>query len=249
MVISNFFNQIKHGAEKTEAKYLGPKYEYPKYIRNPRELGMSGKGSLSALARDVNGLIQYTRILVEGGGQANKIGRPLGNRFFLKTGGRCTSKDGNKHDRYIYINNVPLGSVPFMSNLVGHNVSMFRGIVPGTIENTSAMNPLALFGGFMQGKDPACRKLSLPSDQPPSSAYVADADIADLDPCLWGGTNPVSKKSRGGCQAGFQNMNNIEESTPKEIRLKKNPIANLYNFGFGTLLIYIFFNLLKKEKL
>ena len=144
MVISNFFNQIKDGAEKTERKYLGPKYEYPLHIRNPQELGMSGKGNLAALARDVNGLVQYTRLLIEGGGQANKTNRPLGNRFFLKTGGRCTAKGGNKHDRYIYINNVPLGSIPFMSNLVGHNVSSFKGIVPGTIENTESMNPLAL---------------------------------------------------------------------------------------------------------
>ena len=257
--MSNFFNQIKHGAKNIEAQYLGPTYEYPKHIRNPQELGMSGKGNLSALARDVNGLIQYTRILIEGDGQANKVGRPLGNRFFLKTGGRCTASGGNKHDRYIYINNVPLGSIPFMSNLVGSNVSMFRGIVPGTIENVGSMNPLALFGGFMQGKDPPCRKLSLPSDVSPKSAYVADADIADLDPCLWAkgkeGYNPVSKKKRSGCQAGFQNINNLKnginntENKSKEIHLTNNSMANLYNLGFGTLLIYIFFNLLSKKKL
>ena len=39
--------------------------------------------------------------------------------------------------------------------------------------------------------------------------YVADADIADLDPCLFGGRNPVSGKRYSGCASGFQNMNDI----------------------------------------
>ena len=58
----NFFNEVAGGVEKVQAGFLGPTYEYAKKIRNPDELRMSGRGSLSALARDVNGLIQYKRI-------------------------------------------------------------------------------------------------------------------------------------------------------------------------------------------
>ena len=64
---------------------LGPKYSYHDKVRNPKELGMSPDGNMGALAKDVKGLIAYVEILVEGGGAANKAGKPLGDRFFLKT--------------------------------------------------------------------------------------------------------------------------------------------------------------------
>ena len=31
-----------------------------------------------------------------------------------------------------------------------------------------------------------------------------------------------------------------------ELKLEKNPLANLYNLGFGALLIYILFHFLRK---
>ena len=37
---------------------------------------MSPDGNMSALAKDVAGLINYTQILVDGGGRANRTGRP-----------------------------------------------------------------------------------------------------------------------------------------------------------------------------
>ena len=54
-------------------------------------------------------------MLVTGKGRASKTGKPLGNKFFLKTGGQCNpiDKKGNTVDRYLYINNVPDGSIPF----------------------------------------------------------------------------------------------------------------------------------------
>ena len=251
----NFFNEVAGGVEKVQAGFLGPTYDYPAKIRNPSELNMSGSGSLSALARDVNGLIQYMRVLVEGRGQATKTGKPLGGKFYLKTGGKCKGPDGNTYDRYIYVNNVPMGNIPVVSSVAGSNISVFQGLIPGTIENTGKINPLAIFSGFMQKTNPKCRKLSLPADGSPSSGYVADSDIADLDPCLWkvygkGGGNPVTKKPGRGCaDSAFRNMNNIingSKLTPSEFKLKKNPLANLYNLGFGALLIYLFFHLMKK---
>ena len=112
------------------------------------------------------------------------------------------------------------------------NVSEFRGLVPGTIENTAQINPLSLFSGFMQKTKPPCRKLNLPADGSPGSAWVADSDIADLDPCLWkvygkGSGNPVTKTPGRGCaKSAFTNMNlriNGEHSEPSELKLKKNP--------------------------
>ena len=251
----NFFQEVAKGTEKLQAQFLGPTYHYARKINNPKELGMSSRGSLGALARDVNGLVQYMRILVEGRGQANKQGgRPLGGKFYLKTAGKCMG-GGSVRDRYIYVNNVPQGNVPFISTIAASNFGAFQGFIPAVIENTGKMNPLSLFSGFMQKTKPPCRKLNLPADGSPGSAWVADSDIADLDPGLWkvygkvSGNHVTKTPGRGCAKSAFTNMNlriNGERSEPSELKLKKNPLANLYNLGFGVLLIYLFLHLMKK---
>ena len=213
---------------------------------------MSSRGDMSALAKDVSGLIAFTEVLVAGGGKASRVNGPLGNRFYLKTGGQCTAPDGNKVDRYVYINNKATGSVPFISDVTGTSFPEFRGLIPSSIENVGAINPVALFGGFMQGANPKCRKLNLPSDNGVRGVYVADADIANLDPCVFGGKNPVDKtKTRTGCaKDGFSNMNEtfVElKELMEEGKLSKNKIANIYHLGFGFLLIYLLYSFMKKH--
>ena len=64
--------------------------------------------------------------------------------------------------------------------------------------------------------------------------------------------NSRSKKScsytkKSGCASGFENMNEKINGLPVyELKLEKNPLANLYNLGFGALLIYILFHFLRK---
>ena len=246
--MADFFNKIADGGEKMQAEFLGPTYNYTKNINSPADMGMSGDGNMSALGADIAGIIAYTELLVEGGGDANKTGKPLGNTFFLKTGGQCVSPDGNKHDRYIYINNVPTGSLPIISDSTGQAFGDFRGLIPGTIGNLGEINPLAIFKGFVQGAVPKCNKLNLKDDNGDTGFYVADSDVNDLDPCLWGGKNPVSKKEYKNCASGFQNMNDIVNSIKNRVpKLQKNPLANLYNLGFSSFIIYLMYQLLKKN--
>ena len=249
--MAGFFDKLGKGAGNLEKKFLGPTYNYAKQVKTPKEIGMSSRGTMGALARDVSGLIAYTEVLVSGQGKASRPGKPLGNRFYLKTGGQCRAPDGNKVDRYVYINNKPTGSIPFISDVTGSSFPEFRGLVPGSIENVGALNPVALFGGFMQGANPKCRKINLPSDNGISGVYVADEDIANLDPCVFGGKNPVSKKTRQNCaRDGFTNMDEtfleLKELMTGDSKLKKNKIASLYNLGLGFVLVYILFCLMKK---
>ena len=77
---------------------------------------------------------------------------------------------------------------------------------------------------------------------------MKDADIADLDPCLFGGRNPVSGRRYSGCKNGFQNMNDIINKIKDEIpKLQKNPLANVYNLGFGAFVIYLMYHLIRKH--
>ena len=249
--MGDFFKDIAGGIENAQAGFLGPTYNYAKQIKAPDELGMSGDGNMGALARDVAGLINYTEVLTTGKSRAQRTSGPLGNKFYLKTGGQCKSSDGQLHDRWLFVNNVPTGTIPFISTLTGSAMGDMRGLVPGTIENLGELNPLALFGGFMQGTNPKCRKLGLKSDDGKRNLYVADADIANLSPCLWGGKNPVSGKSMGGCASGFQNMNDIISGLKKTFdgdeTLEHNPLAKVYNVGFSVLLVYLMYHLVMKS--
>ena len=213
--MGSFFKDMAAGGEKLQAQFLGPTYNYAKQIKSPTELKMSSKGTLPQLATDIAGIINYTEVLVAGKSRAQRNPNvPLGNSFYLETGGQCTAPSGNLTTRYVYVNNVPTGSMPFISAASGGNLPEFRGLVPGTIENLGHLNPLALFGGFMQGTNPKCRQLSLKASDGASHKYVADSDIANLDSCLFAngktsGKNPVSGDSKTGCAVGFQNMNDI----------------------------------------
>ena len=249
--MAGFFDKISSGVGNLEKKFLGPTYNYAKQIKTPNEIGMTSEGTMSALGADVQGLIAFTEILVSGGGDASRVKGPLGNRFYLKTGGQCTAPDGNKVDRYVYMHNKATGSIPFISDATGASFPEFRGLIPSSIENVGAINPVAIFGGFMQGANPPCRKLDIKDDNGVRGVYVADADIANLDPCIFGGKNPVSKKSRSGCaKDGFENMNETFmelKELMEDGKLSKNKAANLYNLGFGALLIYLLYNLMKKH--
>ena len=289
----NVFKDVQKGIGNVEKSLLGPTYNYAKSIKPPSEIGMSSKGSMSALAWNVAGISDYVNVLVSGDSKAQKNGgsQPLGERFYLKTAGKCCSKfeikyvrgwdgkikrtkNGNKktkrvckekQDRYMFLNNIPNGNIPFLSDATGQNMPSLRGLVPGTMENIGKINPLEMVAGFMQGAYPKCRVLNLESNSttgPSSGVYVADADIANLDPCLWDekqkprktwtkdtyGRNPVSKKPKGGCREGFQMMNEkLASKKYSEFKGEKNQINNLYNLGFSTFLIYLMYNLITKH--
>ena len=62
--MSNFFEDVLDDAKNVEQQILGPDYEYWKQIKSPSQLGMSAKGSISTIAKDVDGLINYVELLV-----------------------------------------------------------------------------------------------------------------------------------------------------------------------------------------
>ena len=92
-------------------------------------MGMSDDGNFGALANDIGGLINYVEVLVSGKG-GSTTGGPLGDKFFLKTGGKCTDVASKKLvDRYIYIDNIPDGSIPIVSSGMGIKFNEFRGLI------------------------------------------------------------------------------------------------------------------------
>ena len=147
--MSNIFQEVLNNAQGVEEKLLGPSYPYYKNIKTPSQLGMSSKGTIQQMSQNIVGLTNYVEVLVSGKSSASATGGPLGNKFFLQTGGKCVdnSVDGsnNQVDRYIYVNNVPEGDIPFISSGLGVNFTDFRGLIPGAMSNLNVLNPFLLY--------------------------------------------------------------------------------------------------------
>ena len=274
----NIFKDSLSNAKCLEESAMGPAYPYWKNIRSPSELGMTDKGTISAMAKDVAGLINYVEVLVTGSGKGSKTGKPLGNKFFLKTGAKCMDDKKKLQDRYIYINNVPLGNVPFISSGMGTNFKDLRGLLPGTMSNLNALNPFEVIQGFSAGGTPPCQQVTLQTISTNNKAskethYVTKLDLQSMDPCnFMDGKNPVTKKK---CKQAFGNMDiysneyynddeyynssseedsdsdgeyEIEETDDSLLSLPKDPIVQIYLACLGILGIYILYRIMMKSK-
>jgi len=248
-------------------------------------MGMSPGFSLGALATNVDGLLSYVEVLISGTGNASVTGKPLGNKFFLKTTGKCSetsvekwkkerdedeawdkayeevgNKEGAKSitedeatklknalneqkkqrdesrekekklvDRWIYVNNIPDGSIPFIaSGADGRTFNDLRGLIPGALGNLGALNPVQLFNGFTAGTYPSCSEISMmtvDNDNVTRSEkrHVALVEMVEMNPCMFPGrVNPASGKS---CRnrEGFDGM---AAATSPNIKEKKPDIYN-----------------------
>jgi hypothetical protein len=240
--MSNLFKDVLEDVESLEQELLGPDYEYWNQIKTPSQLGMSSNGSISTIASDVAGLINYVELLVTGDSKASKTGKPLGDKFFLRTFATCTDKtSGEVVDRYIYINNVPDGSIPFISSGMNMNFSEFEGLVPGTMSNLSAMNPLLLFQAFMSGSQPECQEIKLETidvnnNRSSETRHVTTTDIQNMNPCSFPNKkNPITKKK---CSEAFSNID--RSKIPDDFLVK------LFYSSLGVLGVYILINVMKR---
>ena len=162
-------------------EYIGPNYPYHQNISMPEEMEMSVGGDIDSIGRNLNGLINYGKLLTFGSGRANKkidneqdnLGekQPIGDRIFIKTMGDCNpvGRDGNyiddkfepladgkpiTVDRQALIDHIPTGNIPDMGNL-----SAMKGFIPGLMDNIFKMNPTKIFTAMTADAIPKCYKL------------------------------------------------------------------------------------------
>ena len=244
--MSNFFEEVLDDVNAVEEKLLGPDYAYWKQIKSPSEMGMSTNGSISTIAKDVGGLINYVELLVAGGGGASKTRGPMGNKFFLKTAATCKDKASSEVvDRYMYVNNVPDGSIPFISGAMGMNFSELEGLVPGTLGNVSALNPMLIFQAFMSGSQPECQEITLETidvnnNKNTETRHVTTTDLQNINPCDFKpkyNKNPITGQA---CREAFTNRK--RGKNPDDF-LVKMFYASLSVFG-----VYLLICVMKKIK-
>jgi len=259
--MSNVFQQVLTDAEGVQEKLLGPTYPYYKNIKTPTQIGMSDKGTIQQMGKDIDGLIQYVELLVQGKSKASATGGPLGNKFFLKTGAKCAAKDKCKDkkdpstckqvDRYIYVNNVPQGNIPFISSGLGVNFSELKGLIPGAMGNLNVLNPFAITRAFLSGSTPPCQEITMQTinsknNKSSETHYVTLADIYSIDPCSFPKKkNPITKSK---CQEAF--LNGDEEVISKEDSpvMSDDPLAQLYLASLAGVGIYILYRFMEKSR-
>ena len=243
--MTDVFQDVLTDAKGVEEKLLGPDYPYYKNIKTPQEIGMSSKGSLTALGKDIDGLIQYVELLVSGNSKASATGKPLGNKFFLQTGAKCVdTKTKEQMDRYIYINNVPVGNIPFISSGMGVNFSEFKGMIPGMMGNLNALNPFSIMQAFMSGTTPDCQEITMETidvnnNKSSETHFVTLVDINNMDPCLFPDkTNPITKEK---CREAFTTSDDMSPKLPDDT------IDQIYFASLAGVGIYILYKFMLKN--
>jgi hypothetical protein len=248
--MSNIFTEVLQDATGVEEKLLGPTYPYYSNIKTPKEIGMSDQGSIQAMGKDINGLVQYVSLLVSGKSEASATGGPLGNKFFLQTGAKCKDvATEDEQDRYIYVNNVPEGNIPFISQGMGVNFSEFRGLIPGTMGNLNVLNPYAIMGSFMAGSTPDCQELTMETidnnnNKSSETHFVTLVDIQNMDPCIFPNrSNPITGAR---CRETFQSINsnsfaNTYAKYTPSTNLPSDPLIQLYLFLLMAVMVYLIF--------
>ena len=249
----NIFQEVLSNAKAAEEKYMGADYPYYKYIKTPSEIGMSDSGSLSQLGNDIDGLVNYVELLVTGNSKASATGRPLGNKFFLKTGGKCVdTKTKQDVDRYIYINNVPVGNIPLVSSGLGVNFSEFKGLIPGTISNLNAFNPMTMFQSFLSGSKPDCQELTMETidiynNKSTESHFVTLIDIKNMDPCIFSDRKNLISGEQ--CKESFSNYKLDDNQCYTCYKIPNDHFSQLYFASLGVLGIYILYKIMLKNSM
>lgn len=245
-----------------KAGMLGVDYDYVANIKSPPELGMGTSGSLGTLSNNITGLVGYVKILISGDSKASKTGKPLGNKFFIKTQLKCTDIVTKQDvDRSVYYNNVPDGTIPFISNVAmnGQGIPGLYGLVPGILSNLNQIHPISMITNLASVGQPDCQSITMPFINSDNSSgittgYVANDEINDMNPCWFpSGTNPVSKNK---CLEGFTCLNepqgkNSFEKTETLVDYSALPddyLIKLYFLSIGILGLYLFFHMLIKPK-
>ena len=263
----------KDGVNNLQDRILGPDYDYTRRVKSPYQMGMSPRGTWGQLGDNINGLLGYMTLMVSGscggpidsGECASTIGKPLGNKFFVDTPLKCTDKETReKVTRSLYINNVPDGSIPFITEISNIRFSGLEGLIPGIMSNIAQINPLQILLSFVSGPTSTCQKITMQTIDSEDrigveTAYVLNKDIELMNP-EWFTIHP--KPSREQLKEiemedePFKGMNS-DSSIKKSKTLKGSKIdyskipddllIKIYYTSLGLLGIYLMFKILMKN--
>jgi hypothetical protein len=156
---NSVWNNVSNGAATAQTEIVGPAYSYADNIQTPGQLGVGTNGTFDQLYSNLAAVGTYVDDMTYGS-------RPLGNRFYINTGGTCTAPDGSLQSRYNFINNV--GS----------------GLIPGVVGDIQGLNPTYLFTAIASDSSPACKCYRCPVTSGGQFNWLSPNLSPDFDPRL-----------------------------------------------------------------
>lgn len=130
---------------------LGPPYSYADNVPGPTSKGVGTDGSFGQVFTNLGAAVDYVKLMI--------TGPPLGNAYYVNTGGTCTAPDGSTQSRYNFINNLSTGSnlVPQGLNELSFITSDLNGLIPGIVGDIEGLDPLYLFNALTADGNPPCQ--------------------------------------------------------------------------------------------
>jgi hypothetical protein len=223
-------------------------YPYYQMIKTPDELGASPKGTMKALKKDIQTLGDYVDVLISGTSRAQRVNGPMGNKYFMSTNSNCKDANNVAHPRYVYINNVP-ENTSLVSSANGNDVTEYRGLVPGIIQDVMYINPSKLFSAFSQGD--TCREVTMEVRDNSNvvtteSKYVLEDDLISY-PASWfqNGVHPIITAA-----VVASSSNNKKKKKKHKIwetfTTEEDLPEMVYYISVGLLTLYLGIKLIKK---
>ena len=203
---SKDFTDELNEVEKSFNRQPYPYYEQINSVSNMRKTILKHGLATSPYEADQLAIQSYPSFLVDGGGLGSKIPGPLGDKYFARTGSKCT--DVTTHtlkDRSIYINNVPDGSIPFIPSFFDTHFTQYEGLIPSAIGNLSRLHPFKIVQAFLEGSNPKCIPITLETidmcnNKAKETKYLTNTDVMAMDPCWFPGSfNPLTNQRKKNC--------------------------------------------------
>lgn len=169
------WKDVQDGNAKTSASIVGYDYSYSDKVPPPTALGVGDGGSFGQLFTNLGAATKYVKIMSAGD-------TPLGNSYFVSTGGSCTAPDGSSRSRMNFINNVS------------------SGLLPGVLGDIGGLNPSYLFTALAADGNPSCSCYSCPATNGPKFGFLTPELSPDFNPNICSVvdiSNCVKKESFG----------------------------------------------------
>lgn len=183
----------------SDTDITGPSYSYANAVPSPSSLGVGSDGTFSQLGNNASAVATYVKTLISGD-------PPLGDQYFVNTGGVCTAPDKSLQPRSNYINNkprtqddVPAGMKDFGSD--------FNGLIPGTIGDIASMNPLYMFRSLTADSEPPCKCYKCNVTSGASTGFLTSELSPDFD------TVNCQEVDQSQCVQTKENFSNYNESS------------------------------------
>lgn len=194
--INPLWSDIEKNPSKVQTDLLGPAYSYADNLPGPSSLGVGSGGSFDQLSTNASAINSYVQTLITGN-------PPLGNQYFVNTGGVCTAPDGSTQPRMNYINNKASGAdlMPASMSEIGAD---FNGLIPGIVGDIEGLNPVYMFSALTSDGTPACECYKCNVTSGAGSAFLTTSLSPDFD------ANECQSVAISQCKApveAFSNMN------------------------------------------